>query len=184
MRPALRRPQPHVPEAITPPREAATLCASRCRLLSEAEVAAAAVTGGGAVIGVADKVDGPDDVGGRGSYTSDGGGTTRSHADRGGGGGSRAHKLTDAICSRLEPAMVALLLRHKEALALPGKGPVRRLVHESLLAFCNGDLLHAGRALLRGARGSFGLVLSHSLDAHSDFLVAPRDPYPQTLPSP
>ena len=85
--------------------------------------------------------------------------------------------------------MVALLLRHKEALALPGDaakqaGAVRSLVHESLLAFCNGDLLHAGRALLRGARGSFGLVLSHSLDAHSDFLVAPRDPYPQTLPLP
>ena len=189
VRPALQRPQPHVPEAVTPPREAATLCASRCRLLSEAEVAAAAVTGGGAVVGVADKVDGPDDVGGRGSYTSDGGGTTRSHADGGGGGGSRAHKVTDAICSRLEPAMVALLLRHAAALALPGDaaeqaGAVRSLVHESLLAFCNGDLLHAGRALLRGARGSFGLVLSHSLDAHSDFLVAPRDPYPETLPSP
>ena len=107
----------------------------------------------------------------------------------GGGGVSRARELTERIFTRLEPAMVALLLPQAAVLVLPGNaaeqaGAVRSLVHESLLAFCNGDLLHAGRALLRGARGSFGLVLSHSLDAHSDFLVALRDPYPQTLPSP
>ena len=55
-----------------------------------------------------------------------------------------------------------------------GAGALRELVRETLLAFANGDLLDAGRALLQGARGSFGLVLSHSLDCHSDFLVAAR----------
>ena len=69
--------------------------------------------------------------------------------------------------------MVALLLPQAAVLALPGNaaeqaGAVRSLVHESLLAFCNGDLLHAGRALLRGARGSYGL----------------RDPNPNSNPNP
>jgi len=158
----------------------------RCQLLSEADADAAAVAGGGAVIGVAAyraKFGG----GGGGSDGGGGGG-----GGDGGGGVSRTRELAERIFTRLEPAMVALLLRHAAALALPSDaaeqaGAIRSLVRESLLAFCNGDLLHAGRALLGGARGSFGLVLSHSLDAHSDFLVWPHatlPPKPYRYPDP
>ena len=51
---------------------------------------------------------------------------------------------------------------------------IRRLIETSVSAFFYNDLLAAGRELLRHAKGSFGLVLSHTLDAKDSFLVAAR----------
>ena len=48
------------------------------------------------------------------------------------------------------------------------------LVDVATNAFFHNDLLRAGLELMRGAEGSFGLVLSHSLDATSDLVVAAR----------
>ena len=48
------------------------------------------------------------------------------------------------------------------------------LVTEAVTSFLHQDLLQASLRLMEGARGSFGLCLSHSLDADSDFVVAAR----------
>jgi len=50
----------------------------------------------------------------------------------------------------------------------------RNFVVESIRAFFFNDLLEAAQALLRGAQGSFGLVLSHSLDAERELVIAAR----------
>ena len=51
---------------------------------------------------------------------------------------------------------------------------LRRLVEVACDRFCFADLLSAGLELLSGAEGSFGLVLSHSLDCAQDLVVAAR----------
>ena len=48
------------------------------------------------------------------------------------------------------------------------------LIKSATHAFFYGNLLTAGRSLLEGAIGSFGLVLSHSLDADGQILIAAR----------
>ena len=49
-----------------------------------------------------------------------------------------------------------------------------RLVKTACSAFIYGDLLRAALELMAGAQGSFGLVLSHSLDAEKDVVIASR----------
>ena len=51
---------------------------------------------------------------------------------------------------------------------------VQALVAESVGAFLHNDLLKSAFTLMTGAMGSFGLVLSHSLDATSDIVLAAR----------
>ncbi len=69
-------------------------------------------------------------------------------------------------------------LRAFETPPLPGvqdrKGAMLRLVETACMAFLYGDLLRAALELLGGADGSFGLVLSHSLDADRDVVFASR----------
>ena len=50
----------------------------------------------------------------------------------------------------------------------------RRLIETCCAAFIYGDLLRAALELMAGAEGSFGLVLSHSLDAEKDVVLAAR----------
>ena len=52
-------------------------------------------------------------------------------------------------------------------------GDIEPLVDEAISAFFSNGLLIAGRKILESAKGSFGLVLSHSLDAN-ELLVAAR----------
>ena len=49
-----------------------------------------------------------------------------------------------------------------------------KLVRFAVAAFFDQDLFRAGKQLLAGAEGSFGLVLSSSLDAKSELVVAAR----------
>ena len=51
---------------------------------------------------------------------------------------------------------------------------MRRLASSAVSAFFDGDLLRAARELMSGAMGSFGLVLSHSLDAAGELVLAAR----------
>lgn len=51
---------------------------------------------------------------------------------------------------------------------------VPRFVEATLAAFSSHSLLAASQALLAGAIGSFGLVLTHSLDASSQAVIAAR----------
>jgi hypothetical protein len=51
---------------------------------------------------------------------------------------------------------------------------IHALVTSALNAFLHMDLLAATRQLLAGAKGSFGLVLSHSLDVADQLIVAAR----------
>ena len=102
----------------------------------------------------------------------------------GGDGESSVRELAslEQMCSQFAPRMHAKLVRDGETgeAALPLLHPhdrvhaVRRLAEVATRAFLFGDLLHAGRDLMRGAEGSFGLVLSHSLDAATDLVIAAR----------
>ena len=66
----------------------------------------------------------------------------------------------------------------ESVLPLPGlshrAAALRRLVESAVQAFFHADLLRAGVELMAGAHGSFGLVLSHSLDAERDVVIAAR----------
>lgn len=68
----------------------------------------------------------------------------------------------------------------QEAPPLPGIAEhdrlvaMRRLIESACTAFVYGDLLRAALELMGGAEGSFGLVLSHSLDAERDVVIASR----------
>lgn len=81
--------------------------------------------------------------------------------------------------------MISCMLRRlsevdtaESALPLPGlshrAAALHRLVETAVQAFFHADLLRAGVELMAGAHGSFGLVLSHSLDAERDVVIAAR----------
>lgn len=93
-----------------------------------------------------------------------------------------AHFYSELLCERM-------LVQHLDGLAttgaqhsipLPGvpsvsrRDAVRNLITSACKAFFFGDLLRASLELLAHAHGSFGLVLSHSLDAQSDLVIASR----------
>ena len=51
---------------------------------------------------------------------------------------------------------------------------LRCFVRVSVSAFLYNDMLYAGKELLRRAKGSFGIVLSHTLDCGDSFLIGAR----------
>jgi hypothetical protein len=90
--------------------------------------------------------------------------------------------LTDTLRS----PMVSIVASHIKSGALPlsasalGLPPedepilVGALVDATLRAFTSHDMLSAVRLLLAGAVGSFGLVLTHSLESDSQLVIAAR----------
>ena len=79
--------------------------------------------------------------------------------------------MSERVSARMPGALEAL------GASLPvtdTAGACKRLADEAVDAFHQMSLLSAARLLLAKARGSFGLVLSHSLDAHSELVVAAR----------
>ena len=101
--------------------------------------------------------------------------------DAGGGEGVAAAGLQGALCAELqgpmERRMIHILSHGSQQLAFPmdaNPDAIEQFVKEAVRAFFSQDLLQASLALLRGAEGSFGLVLSHSLDAERETIVAAR----------
>jgi len=82
-------------------------------------------------------------------------------------------RMERRMCARVDA-----LAKDGGALPLPGvldrRAAVNALVQHACDAFMHADLLRAALELMNGARGSFGLVLSHSLDAEEEMVVAAR----------
>ena len=96
-----------------------------------------------------------------------GGGAKDSGGKRGGGKGSVKGSVKGSDGGVLPlPGLPAGWAQCESAL--------HRLAEVACRAFFFGDLLRAGRELMAGAQGSFGLVLSHSLDCQRDLVIAAR----------
>lgn len=72
------------------------------------------------------------------------------------------------------PAGVPIPSLPSERARFAREAALGRLIDAACQAFFFGDLLGAGLQLMAGAQGSFGLVLSHSLDCSRDVVVAAR----------
>ena len=71
--------------------------------------------------------------------------------------------------------MTPLVTAEAARLALPiDAAAAGSMVRHALAAFAANDLEAAAMQLMRHAKGSFGLVISHSLDATSGLVVASR----------
>ena len=81
------------------------------------------------------------------------------------------NSMGEACAERLPAHLAELGIRLP---AVDQESACRRLAEESIDAFAKMGLLSAARMFLSSARGSFGLVLSHSLDAHNELVVAAR----------
>ena len=88
-----------------------------------------------------------------------------------------------ALRKQMREAAQRILAEHKAQVPLPAplRGDhtstaraLRVMAAVAVDAFFDNDLLTAARKLLRGAMGSFGLVLSHSLDCDREVVVAAR----------
>ena len=100
-----------------------------------------------------------------------------------GRGKGESHELR-AHCELMRRRMVERLESPDVRMAIAGNLPLpgvtgrqqalSLLVEHACNAFFFGDLLRAALELMEGAKGSFGLVLSHSLDAETDFVFAAR----------
>ncbi|KAL1515756.1 hypothetical protein AB1Y20_002372 [Prymnesium parvum] len=87
--------------------------------------------------------------------------------------------LARRLSQMMEERMVPLIANKGERVEVRmplgvGSEATRDFVVESIRAFFFNDLLEAAQALLRGAQGTFGLVLSHSLDAEQELVIAAR----------
>ena len=74
----------------------------------------------------------------------------------------------------IQTSLTSVASGSKAASHVAPKQAACALVNEAVAAFLQQDLLQASLRMMEGARGSFGLCLSHSLDADSDFVVAAR----------
>jgi hypothetical protein len=81
---------------------------------------------------------------------------------------------TDDIRSVMLQRMLALVSSDFTAFGVPSAASAVRLVRRAVCAFFEQDLLVAAQQLLASAVGSFGLVLSTSLDAHREMVIAAR----------
>ena len=111
-----------------------------------------------------------------------------------GSSGSAVRRITkdgvqaeDDNISALSERMIARMSKLDEASyeafceTLPAEGDIgnhaaawRSFVESAVEAFTSLDLLHATRMLLRYAKGSFGLVMSHSLECQEAVVIAAR----------
>ena len=84
---------------------------------------------------------------------------------------------TEFIAAATPP--ISALLAEAPGCALPGssggsEAAARAFIQASVDAFIDQDLYTAARQLLAKAKGSFGLGLSHSLDASNELVLAAR----------
>lgn len=101
-------------------------------------------------------------------------------------------EVRQALQPALELRLSHVLYEHAQALGLSEVGDrendievgtsqrskcnlaIKRMVRASIDAFFDNDLATASRQLVGNSKGSFGLVLSHSLDAEHEIVVAAR----------
>ena len=92
-------------------------------------------------------------------------------------------RMVDALLEGHLPALHQLLGLADLAHARTGSGRLstqeedaclKHFVRVSVSSFLYNDLLYAGKELLRRTKGSFGIVLSHTLDCSNAFLIGAR----------
>ena len=90
-----------------------------------------------------------------------------------------ASEVQDALLEKMKERVVPLLVAQASSLHLPVgvQLPVEALVSAAVDAFAEMDLLTATRALMQGAKGSFGLLI-RSACASSPFPPPPLPPLP------